>query len=65
MTCEGDVTRDDLQRRFLAQHRVAALLQHCFERLQHCFNIALKQNKAILMWRVKVMLQETIYNDDF
>ena len=40
MAREGDVTRDDLQRRFLAQHRVAALLQHCFERLQHCSNIA-------------------------
>ena len=28
---KGDVTRDDLQRRFLAQHRVATLLRHCFE----------------------------------
>ena len=25
-----DVTRDDSQRRFLVQHRVAALLRHCF-----------------------------------
>ena len=32
---EGDVTRDDSQRRFWAQHRVAALLQRCFECLQH------------------------------
>ena len=28
---EGDVTRDDLQRRFLAQQSAAALLRHCFE----------------------------------
>ena len=25
---KGDVTRDNSQRRFLAQHRVATLLQH-------------------------------------
>ena len=35
-----DVTRDDSQRRFLAQHSVATLLRHCFEWLQHCSNIA-------------------------
>ena len=27
----GEVTRDDLQRRYLAQHSVATLLRHCFE----------------------------------
>ena len=37
---EGDVTRDDSQRRFWAQHRVAALLQRCFEWLQHRSSIA-------------------------
>ena len=37
---KGDVTRDDSQRRFLAQHSVATLLQHCFEWSQHCSNIA-------------------------
>ena len=36
---EGDVTRDDSQRRFLAQHSVAILLQLCFEWL-HCSSIA-------------------------
>ena len=36
----SDVTRDDLQRRFLARHSVATLLRHCFERLQHCSSIA-------------------------
>ena len=36
----GDVTRDDSQRRFLAQHSVATLLRHCFESLQQCSNIA-------------------------
>ena len=34
------VTRDDLQRRFLARHSVATLLRHCFEWLQHCSSIA-------------------------
>ena len=33
-----DVTRDDSQRRFLAQHSVATLLQRCFKWLQHCSN---------------------------
>ena len=36
----SDVTRDDLQRRFLAQHSVATLSWHCFEWLQHCSSIA-------------------------
>ena len=36
--CEskGDVTRDDSQRRFLAQHSAAMLLRYCFELFQHC-----------------------------
>ena len=37
---EGDVTRDDSQQRPLAQQSVATLLGHCFERSQHCSNIA-------------------------
>ena len=37
---KGDVTRDDSQRRFLAQHSIATLLRHCFEYLQHYSNIA-------------------------
>ena len=37
---KGDVTRDDSQRRFLAQHNIKALLRHCLEWLQHCSNIA-------------------------
>ena len=36
----GEVTRDDLQRRLLAQYSVAILLRHCFEWLPHCSNIA-------------------------
>ena len=36
---KGDVTRDDSQQRFLAQHSITALLPHCFECLQHCSNI--------------------------
>ena len=37
---KGDVTLDDSQRQFLAQHSVATFLQHCLEWLQHCTNIA-------------------------
>ena len=37
---KGDVTRDDSQQQFLAQHSVATLLRCCFELLQHCSNIA-------------------------
>ena len=37
---KGDITRDDSQRRFLAQHNLATLLRHCFKWLQHCCNIA-------------------------
>ena len=36
---QGDVTRDDSQRRFLAQYSVATLLLYCFEGWQHCSNI--------------------------
>ena len=35
----SDVTRNDSQQRFLAQHSVATLLLHCFEWLHHCSNI--------------------------
>ena len=37
---KGDVTRDDWQRRFSAQHSVTTLLRHCFEWLQHYSSIA-------------------------
>ena len=37
---KDDVTRDDSQQRFLAQHSITELLWHCFEWLQHCSNIA-------------------------
>ena len=36
---EVDVTQDNLQQRFLAQHSVASLLLRCFKLLQHCSNI--------------------------
>ena len=32
--------RDDSQRRFLVQGSITALLRQCFQRLQHCCNIA-------------------------
>ena len=37
---KDDVTLDDSQQRFLAQHSVTALLWRCFEWLQHCSNTA-------------------------
>ena len=37
---KGDVTRDDLQRRFLAQHSVAMLVQCCNNLKQHRNNVA-------------------------
>ena len=37
---EGDVTRHNLQRRFLAQQSVATLLRHCFEWLKGYSSIA-------------------------
>ena len=36
---KGDVTRNDSERRFLAQHSITILLRHCFEWLQqNCKN---------------------------
>ena len=35
-TIKGDVTQEDLQRRFSMQHSVVTLLRNCFEWLQHC-----------------------------
>ena len=40
ISSQGDVTRDDSQQRFLAQHSVATLFRYCLEYLQHCSNIA-------------------------
>ena len=37
---KGNVTYDNSQQRFLAQHSVASLLLRCFKLLQHCSNIA-------------------------
>ena len=37
---KGDVSWNDSQQRFLAQHSITALLRHCFEWLQYCSNIA-------------------------
>ena len=36
----ADVSRDNSQRRFLAQYIVTTMFWYCFEWLQHCFNIA-------------------------
>ena len=37
---EGDLERDDSQRRFLVQHSGATLLRHCFDWLQHFPSVA-------------------------
>ena len=37
---KGDVTRNDSQRRFLAQHSITTFLRHCFEWLQQRSKIA-------------------------
>ena len=44
---KGDVTRNDSQRRFLVQHSITTLLQHRFEWLQHCSNIATNRSAAL------------------
>ena len=46
---KGDVTRDDLQQRFLAQHSFATLLQHCFKWLQHCCNIVATLQRRVVL----------------
>ena len=38
---EGDVTRDDWQRRFLAQHSVA-MLEQCWNHSKQCCNAVLR-----------------------
>ena len=47
----GDVTRDDSQRRFLAQHSVATLLRQCFEWSQHSvpahYNAGLRRKSSL------------------
>ena len=36
---KGDVTREDPQRRFLVQHSVATLMQHCCDIVSNSYNI--------------------------
>ena len=49
---KGDVTRDDLQRRFLAQHSVAMLKQCCSYSKQCCNNVAaIRKNVATMLQR--------------
>ena len=45
----GGVTRDDSQRRFLAKNNVATLLLHCFEWLQHCYNIVPTLQRCVVL----------------
>ena len=58
----GDVTRDDSQQRFLAQHSITALLRHCFKWLQHCSNIATlccAENRSLRTVSCNITLKRT------
>ena len=69
---KGDVTRDDLQRRFLVQHSIA-MLEQCWSHLKQRRNnvaaLCCAKNRRCESSRLtspsKVMLHETICNDDF
>ena len=54
---KGDITRDDLQQRFLAQHSFATLLQHCFKWLQHCCNIVSNGCNIVATLQRRVVLK--------
>ena len=63
---KGDVTRDDSQQRFLAQHSLATLVRHCFEYSSYNIVSTLQGHpRDCGFMSVKVMLQETIRNNDF
>ena len=69
---KGDVTQDDSQRRFLAQHSVAMLEQCCSHSKQCRNNVATlcyaknrRCESSRLTSPLKVMLRETICNDEF
>ena len=36
---KGDATREDPQRRFLVQQRVATLMRHCYDIVSNSYNI--------------------------
>ena len=55
---KGDVTRDDSQRRFLAQQSVATLLRHCFG----CYNIVPTWQRCVDMLCHVTGLEDTPYN---
>ena len=64
MSTKGDVTRDDSQRRFLAQQNVAKLLRRCFELLQNCSNIArlyCAKNRRCESSRVHITLRGRLF----
>ena len=48
---KGDVTRDDSERRFLAQHSLATLLRHCFLKLRRHVRILIYRAYAIFFPR--------------
>ena len=64
-----DVTRDDSQRRFLAQHSVTTLLRPCFGWLQHCSRVATlccAKNRRFKSSRVTlplVLVQSVVLNE--
>ena len=51
---EGDATRDNLQRRFLAQHSVATLFQHC-NAVLHDYNFG-----AVVMRNIDLLCARSI-----
>ena len=61
---KDDVTRDDSQRRFLAQHSVAALLRHCFEHFQHCSNIEPLECSSLRIVSCNTTLKRSLYIHD-
>ena len=47
---KGDVTREDPQRRFLVQHSVATLMQHCCDIVSNSYNIVPTLQRCVKVW---------------
>ena len=61
---KGDVTRDDSQRRFLAQHSVAMLEQCCNHSKQSCKNVATLRCAKNRCCKLSRVLNITLTKDD-
>ena len=56
---KGDATREDPQRRFLVQQRVATLMRHCYDIVSNSYNIVPTLQRCVAL-KILFFLSESL-----